>query len=399
MNTLKLKRKKIIKIFSAIILSLFSFQALAGNGLCAEIEQINLQYFDESTGMIWHPTKKHWLVWEKKGNIHLLNSKSGNSSQVGELKTKLDTRGDGGLIAMAIHPKYPATPYIYITRTVFAENNRSLVLEKYVLDGYDIKYQSKRELLKVSMLGTQNTGGHIAFDSFNNLFLSLGDSRDQEDNTPASSVNSQTMLGSLLRLDVSTYDDKAVAAVNNPFTELLDGAKEVYAFGFKNPARFSIDSLTNELWLSDSGRQIAGEINFILPKHFYGWNCLDGRALRISKDNECVAASIFQKGEPVFEYSHKHGVQSIGGYVYRGKKNNAWYGRYFFADYGSGKIWSAIPSKNNRFNRVTLAYSGHIIPISFAVDGNKELYLIDYQGKIFSLQSRSCKTPQNPLRR
>ena len=391
-------KSTILKSAGTTILYVFlitlSMTANAGMGFCVDLRQINEKYFDESMGMIWHPTKKNWLVWEKKGHIHLLNSKNGISSLIADLSANLDKRGDGGLLGMAISPQYPSSPYIYITRTIFSEDSRILVLEKYILNNYDLAVSSKRELLRIAISGSDHTSGYIAFDNSGNLLMSVGDGRNEESIIPTDSTNPETPLGTLLRLDVSSDNDKALPTKNNPFLELSDGAPEVYAYGFKNPNRFSVDHLTGNIWLSDSGDKIGGEINFIKPKYFYGWDCQDGTRI-ISSKIECTAINLY--ADPVFEYSNRHGVQAVGGYVYRGDKNRNWYGRYFFADYGSGKIWASVPNGDSKFQRITLAYKGHIIPISFAEDHQKELYMIDYQGKIFEMQDRECRVPQRQL--
>lgn len=392
MNLIKHKQYQLI---ITIFLTFTLLEARAGVGFCVNLKQINVDYFNESMGMIWYPKKEKWLVWEKTGNIYLLNPKHGMSAQVASLTKNIDVRGDGGLLSLAIHPSYPVKPFIFATRTILEENMRHLVLEKYILDGYDLIERSKTELLRVVLISNYNAGGFMSFDNSGSLLLSVGDGRNEKRTLTTDAANPETLLGSLLRLDVDTHQNKAVAARKNPFLENLGGTLENYAYGFKNPNRFSIDGLTGDIWLSDSGLKTAGEINFIRPGYFYGWNCRDG-STTISSRPECRDNLL--ESLPVFEYNTKYGIQAIGGYIYRGNKRKNWYGRYFFADYGTGQIWSTAPNKNKRFSALTLAYSGQQInPVSFAQDGKKELFLVDFQGRIFSMHDRKCHTSQQVL--
>lgn len=382
---------------SLILLILLSFQAQAGIGFCVNLKQINQQYFNESMGMIWHPTQEAWLVWEKTGNLHLLNPNNGSSRQIASLKKHIDTRGDGGLLGLALHPKYPQKPYLFITRTIFDKDTRILVLERYRFDDLSLQQSSKKVLLKTVLTGVENTAGFIVFDHLGRLFMSIGDGRNEGSNIASEAKNPESLMGSLLRLDIDTDDNNALAAPNNPFTQLPHRTLKTYAYGFKNPNRFSIDARTGDIWLSDVGIQTRGEINYIQAKRFYGWDCRDGSSeTALAQTIDC--ANIAMEEKPVFEYQTHQGLQAIGGFVYRGKKNKHWRGRYFFADFGSGTIWNAVTQKNYNFLLVNKSFEGEQInPVAFAEDDNKELYLVEYQGRIFQMLARQCRVPQRSL--
>lgn len=190
------------------------------------------------------------------------------------------------------------------------------------------------------------------------------------------------MLGTILRIDVNIQADGKLYQIpaDNPFVGRTDGAKaEIYAYGLRNPWRFSFDSETGQLWTGDVGQNRFEEINIVESGKNYGWNTMEGR--------ECFnpSSGCNQEGLelPVWQYGRAAGDVSVtGGYVYRGETIEELQGLYIYADFVSGRVWSL--DATNRQNPVNTEIVRASFPVSsFGVDQVNELYLCGFDDKIY----------------
>jgi glucose/arabinose dehydrogenase len=171
--------------------------------------------------------------------------------------------------------------------------------------------------------------------------------------------------------------------VDNPFVG-RNGLDEIWAYGLRNPWRFSFDRLTGDLFVADVGEASWEEINFQLAASAggdnYGWSVLEG--MHCFDDTPPGSCDDFLNGGsrlPILEYSHSLGCSVTGGYRYRGKDHPELQGIYFYGDFCSGRIWGAPPQNDGTWQSEELLVTGFNIT-TFGEDEAGELYVVDYNG-------------------
>jgi glucose/arabinose dehydrogenase len=189
-------------------------------------------------------------------------------------------------------------------------------------------------------------------------------------------------LGKILRIDITQTSEGRNYSIpkDNPFAGNLWGySEEIYAYGFRNPWRFSFDTATGQLWVGDVGQDRIEEIDIVESGKNYGWNLMEGTVCY----NPAIECNQTGLTLPIFNYTHSLGNAIIGGYVYHGKVNTNLEGAYIYGDYGSGRIW-ALQLSGASLSNLQLVDSGLNIA-SFDIDQNGELYFSAYDGKIYKL--------------
>ncbi|WP_373524471.1 sorbosone dehydrogenase family protein, partial [Aquiflexum sp.] len=167
---------------------------------------------------------------------------------------------------------------------------------------------------------------------------------------------------------------------DNPFVNNEEGFKEeIYAYGLRNPWRFSFDSQTNELWTGDVGQNRAEEIDIITKGGNYGWRTMEGFSC-FNPASGCDQEGLIL---PIWEYTHTNGDRSVtGGFVYRGTEITELQGLYIYGDFVSGRIWTMdFSNLDNPVN--TLLMRANFPISSFGIDQSNEMYLCGFDGKIY----------------
>ncbi|MFQ5582909.1 MAG: PQQ-dependent sugar dehydrogenase [Calditrichia bacterium] len=323
-------------------------------------------------------------VVEQRGMIYVF----ANDSNVTQRKVFLDIRGrvddsgnEMGLLGLAFHPDYENNGYFYVDYT--AGNPRRTVISRFSVstanpDSAD--ENSELILLTVNQPYSNHNGGQIAFGPDNMLYISLGDG-GLFDDPQNNGQNRATLLGSLLRIDVDTTSGNLNYAIppDNPFVGNPNGYREeIYAFGLRNPWRFSFDHVTAQLWAGDVGQDHWEEVDIIRSGGNYGWRKMEGFHCYIPPSCDTSGQNIIN---PVWEYGHNLGVSITGGYVYRGPGVPELTGKYIYSDYGSGRIWALEYDGVNSTNSLLIDTNKNIS--SFGVDENNELYICSFDGKIY----------------
>lgn len=288
-----------------------------------------------------------------------------------------DSCSECGLLGMAFHPDFESNGYIYLSFTEGSDSTPTSHVARFrsADDGRTLAGAPERmNILTVPQPFPNHKGGHIAFGPDRFLYVGLGDggsARDPMQN--AQDIN--VLLGKMLRLN----DDGTPAAGN----DVPGGLPEIYAYGLRNPWRWSFDRETGELWLADVGQDAFEEIDIIVNGGNYGWRCFEG-----FEPTPGIGACTLN-GEPAIEpvavYGQDEGFSVTGGYVYRGGALPDYRGVYFFGDYGSGMIWGLFPRANNRYERTDLLASGLNIS-SFGEGNDGELYVVDHRGGIYLIE-------------
>jgi glucose/arabinose dehydrogenase len=333
------------------------------------------------------------FVIEQPGVIRVFE----NSQTVAESTVFLDIRtqvlfgGEQGLLGLAFHPNYTINGYFYVNYV--AENPLRTVIARYTVSPNNPNQaleNSELVLLEVNQPFSNHKGGQIAFGDDGYLYIGLGDGGSGGDPF-GNAQNRSTLLGKILRINVdlpSQGRNYSIPADNPYFGNGLGYKEEIYAYGFRNPWRFSFDSPTGRLWVADVGQDQQEEIDIVEKGKNYGWNIMEG-TLTYSGGSQ-IGLEL-----PVWEYSHAEGIAVIGGYVYHGSTLAGLNSKYIYGDYGSGKVWA-------------LQYNGVAIPVnillsdtdlnisSFGVDENKELYFCSLNGKIYVLRANVVAESPSP---
>lgn len=321
-----------------------------------------------------------WYVVEKTGRIYRFDARDPGTAQkdlVLDLSGRVNPVGEGGLLGMAFHPDFPNTSEVYLSYTAGDHNTGQFEsrIARFTSgdEGASIDPASEVNVLTVHQPYTNHNGGNIAFGADGMLYIGLGDGGnggDPQDNAQ----NPDNLLGAMLRIDVRSTP-YAIPA-DNPFAA-GGGLPEVYAYGLRNPWRWSFDRNDGAtLWAGDVGQGSWEEIDLIERGGNYGWRCYEGNAEYNLTDCQGPDAYDF----PVTVYGRDEGgSRSVtGGYVYRGSGIAFLGGTYVFGDFASGWLWG-LSQDGGSWQRSKLLESGLAIS-SFAEDATGELYVIDYGG-------------------
>jgi len=290
--------------------------------------------------------------------------------------------GEQGLLGLAFHPDYARNGRFFVDYTDV--NGHTAVAEYGVSDDPDRADQdSARTLLQVDQPFSNHNGGQLGFGPDGFLYVALGDGGSAGD-PDGNGQNTDVLLGKLLRLDVDSGDPYGIPA-DNPFAN-GGGEPEIWAYGLRNPWRFSFDSGTDQLWIADVGQGEFEEINrrpAAAGGLNYGWDQMEGRECYEGSDCDPNGMIV-----PISGYNHDLGCSVTGGYVYRGNDFPELRGGYLFGDYCSGVIWAIDASANEFTEPVELMSSGLSIS-SFGPDEAGELYLTDLAaGRLLRVVSR-----------
>jgi glucose/arabinose dehydrogenase len=316
-----------------------------------------------------------YLGLYQPGVIVLLDESSPEEQvEVADLQDRVNDEGrEEGLLGLAFAPDWSETGYIYVNYT--AANPRRSVLSRLSFDGETVDTASEQVLLEVDQPFANHNGGALEFGPDGYLYYGLGDGGSQGD--PMGNGQNGNHLGSILRLDVS--GDQIAIPPDNPFADGAEGfEEEVYAYGLRNPWRFSFDRETGDLWVADVGQFFYEEVDIVEAGGNYGWNIMEGPGC-FEPPADCDQSGLEL---PVAFYTHDQGCSITGGYVYRGTEIEGLPGWYLYSDFCSGRIWAL--SSEDPTQVVVLLDSG--LPVSsFAEDSEGELFVLAFDGTIYRI--------------
>ena len=320
-----------------------------------------------------------WYVVQQTGQV----LKFPNDATADTLSTFIDINdgrliygGERGLLGMAFHPDFATNGYVYLSYTN-GESGLASRISRFSLDatGEALDPASEQIILSVAQPYNNHNGGQITFGPDGYLYIGFGDGGSGGDPL-GNAQNTQTLLGAMLRIDVGDGSSSGYTIpANNPFSA-GGGKAEIYAYGLRNPWRWSFDRDTGELWLGDVGQGSYEEVDIITKGANYGWNIMEG--------THCYnATSCDQTGFtlPVAEYDHTEGLAVTGGYRYRGSAIPFLQGHYLYGDYSTGKIWGLEQTGPGTYASTELLDTALNIS-SFAEDHEGELYVINLGGSI-----------------
>jgi glucose/arabinose dehydrogenase len=282
--------------------------------------------------------------------------------------------GEEGLLSATFSPDFVNDRRIYVYYTQGAPS--PTVLSRFQVPEQTIDTGNERRIIEVPDFASNHNGGRVLFGPDGYLYLSLGDGGGGGD-PQENGQNVDSLLGKVLRLKV-TGEDRYSVPPDNPFVGAA-GLDEMWAWGFRNPWRYSFDRGTGALWLGDVGQGSFEEVDLVVKGGNYGWDCYEGFAVY---EAGCGSEG-FQPPRAVYGTHDAGSCAVTGGYVYRGTALPELAGQYVFADYCSGLIW-ALDAGNPSAQPVVIIDSEHSIS-SFAELPDGELLVLTFSNAIFRL--------------
>lgn len=366
------------KITSIIIAFLASFQIQA---------QLDINLVEYATGLnnplsIAHAGDDRLFVVEREGYIQIVDSDGQiNSSPFLDITGRVTSGGEQGLLGLAFHPEYSSNGYFYVNYT---DNDGNTSISRFSVSAGNPDSAlpaSEMQLLSVEQPFTNHNGGNLIFGPDGYLYIGLGDGGSGGD--PQNNAQDlSAFLGKMLRIDVDGGNPYGIPA-GNPFVDEPGALDEIWAWGLRNPWRFSFDAETGDLWTADVGQNAYEEVNFQPASsdggENYGWRCYEGT--HEYNTNGCGPASEYTF--PAFEYGHdtSGGCSVTGGVVYRGSDYPGMEGHYFFSDYCNDKLWSLTGNEGDWDVHYHGQFGGNSFS-AFGEDVNGEIYIAGIQSGI-----------------
>jgi len=325
------------------------------------------------------------FVVEQGGSIRIIKDGAVLSTPFLNISGKVLYGGEQGLLSVAFPPDYATSGQFYVYYTNYPTYPGDNVVARYrVTANPDVADPTSEQIvLRIPHPTHENhNGGQLQFGPDGYLYVGPGDGGSGGDPN-GNGQRLDTWLGKVLRLDVRGVPTYTIPA-SNPFTQTVGARPEIWAYGLRNPWRFSFDRLTADLYIGDVGQGAWEEIDFQAAGEAsgvnYGWNCREGSHTYYTGAPCNDPLRLAALRDPIAEYGHNLGLSVTGGYVYRGTQNPALQGHYFYADHVYGRIWSlyqmspGVWSIPQELMDTTLNFS------TFGEDMNGELYVADYSG-------------------
>ena len=274
----------------------------------------------------------HWYALIRNGLI-LRFSTDTNASTTDtffDLSASVRTSFEMGMLGLAFHPQFATNGEFFIS---YNNNNNESVISRFTFSGaLPVATNTEEIILTVAQPAQNHNGGNIGFGPDGYLYIGFGDGGGSNDQY-GHGQNTQTLLGNLLRINIDADTGYTIPS-DNPFVGNANFLPEIYAYGLRNPWRWSFDSQNGSLWLADVGQGKYEEVNIVNPGDNLGWPIMEGN--NCFGSNACSSEGL---ALPITEYDHSGGACSItGGFVYRGNDNDI-SGHYFYADYCTGDIY------------------------------------------------------------
>jgi glucose/arabinose dehydrogenase len=373
--------------------------------------------FSTPVAIVQDPTNRTvQVVVEQGGRVRVVESGAVQPADFLDLRSVVSAGGERGLLGLAFAPDYASSGRVFVNftnrdgHTVIARFRRSsnpLVAD--TATRFDLRIGGSAVIAQPF---ANHNGGHLEFGPDGFMYIGLGDGGSAND--PAHRAQNPTeLLGKMLRIDVNVPDADASGYRVPPSNPFVAGGPtgtrhEIWSFGLRNPWRYTFDlparGGTGALVLGDVGQGGFEEVNYE-PRgrggRNYGWRNREG-----AHDNiQTLPPAFGPLTDPIFEYPRSQGQAITGGYVYRGSRLGAAYlGRYFFADFSQGRVWSiALTVDNNGEAQASplLEHTGELGGTatlgnvsSFGVDADGELFIVSHSfGRILRIVNPSSPPP------
>jgi glucose/arabinose dehydrogenase len=333
------------------------------------------------TAIVFPDNGQAWIT-EQSGKIRVIQQGKLLDEPLIDLKEKMVKLSRGyeerGLLGIVLHPEFKTNKKVYLYYDIpsVQKSNHSGVLAEYTLaeSGNKINVASERIILTIEESDGNHNGGCLQFGPDGYLYVSFGDGGGQGDEHGkiGNGQDMNTWHGKILRIDINT-DSGYKVPKDNPFVGKTDVKPEIWAYGFRNPWRFSFDKVSGQLFAGDVGQSAWEEVDIVKKGGNYGWRLMEGTHC-YNPDKGC---NIKEMIAPIAEYHHSEGVSVTGGYVYNGSKNPQIKGKYIFADW-TGKGYY-LQQAGNKWARGKLSFTNiadNAKITAFGEDAAGELYVL-----------------------
>lgn len=326
------------------------------------------------------PGDDRLFVVEKTGRIRIVRDGAPESEPFLDLSGQVSGGGEQGLLSVAFHPEYASNGRFFVNYT---DTGGRTVVERYSVSGDpDVADPaSATRILRIDQPFSNHNGGLLRFGLDGMLYVGMGDGGSAGD--PGDRAQDlSTLLGKLLRLDPDGGEPYAIPA-DNPFVGQEGARDEIWAYGLRNPWRFSFDPPSGTLYVADVGQNAWEEVNAVPAGEAgvdYGWRRVEGRS--------CFESGCSFEGTtlPALVYSHAEGCSVTGGHAYRGSLVPELRGHYFYADLCGGWIRSFRLEGGEAGERTERA-TGVGSVTSFGTGGDGELYVVTIEGSVFRMEA------------
>jgi glucose/arabinose dehydrogenase len=318
-------------------------------------------------------------IAEKRGRVRAVRNGTVDPTPVLDISADVSTGTEQGLLGLAFSPDGAR---LYVDYTDTSGDTR---IVEYTMAGGQVDPASRRELLFVDQPSATDNGGGILFGPDGRLWIGMGDGATGGD--PADNAqNLGSLLGKLLRIDPAPGPNGTPYSIpsDNPFAGGGAGRPEIWAYGLRNPVRFSFDRATGDLWIGDMGQSAREEVDFqpagARGGQNYGWSRLEGT-------RPFQGAAPANAVPPIYDYAHAAGNCGItGGYVYRGSRIPGLVGAYVFSDYCAGQIRALRQSGGQVVDERVFSATTRLVT-SFGQDAAGDLYALSLDGGVYRIDA------------
>jgi glucose/arabinose dehydrogenase len=355
--------------------------------------------FDQPVEMTYSPANTNLIfIVSQKGFIEVFDKSAANPQKqiFLDIQTQVEDGGERGLLGMTFHPNYAQNGYFYLNYTQDITGLETVIARFSVNanNPFSANPNSKLELIKFSQPFNNHNAGKLSFGGDGFLYIATGDGGSGGD-PQNNAQNRGNLLGKILRINVDQGENGNPYAIpaDNPFKgNSSNFREEIYAYGLRNPWKFSFDSETGQAWIADVGQNEVEEINLLENGGNYGWKILEGTTC-YSPSTGCNSAGTIL---PIFEYNHDNGDRSItGGFVYRSNLVSELYGKYIYADYVSRRIWALEYDNGTASNELLMTAPSNVAAFGQDADGEIYVLMLTSNSKLLRLKDETVIT-SNP---
>lgn len=356
-------------------------------------------------GFVAHPADRSaFIVIEQAGRLKVVRNGQVQAADFLDLTADVVSGGEQGLLGLAFDPRYSTTGRFFVN---FTNRSGHTVIARFTTTAgnplrgdpgsrFDLLWYDDQRYIPQPF--SNHNGGHVAFGPDGYLYIGMGDGGSGNDPLNLAQ-NPLSLLGKMLRIDVSvpaSHTKGYVVPGSNPFVARSSVLPEIWAFGLRNPWRWSFDTETRGgrggLVIADVGQSAWEEINYEPANaggRNYGWRNREGAHNNVTSTQPYSTPLV----DPLFEYGRSLGGSITGGFVYRGRALGGGYlGRYFFADFVSSRIWSiqlTVNASGDATASNLVEHTSELLPAaspaSFGVDADGELYIVSYAGTVYRI--------------
>ncbi|MDH5546144.1 MAG: PQQ-dependent sugar dehydrogenase [Gammaproteobacteria bacterium] len=339
---------------------------------------------------------KRLFVVEQDGRVRVVKDNKLVDKPFLDITDKVKSGGEKGLLGIAFHPQFRSNGKFYVNYTREVDHLETVVSEFRADKNNIVNPKSERILLQFSQPWGNHNGGQLAFGPDGMLYIGVGDggSANDPDNN---GQQKETLLGAILRIDVN-HTPYGIPK-DNPFVNTPKARPEIWAYGLRNPWRFSFDRETGQLYAADVGQDEVEEINIIEKGGNYGWRIMEGDICTPGVATNCDKTGLKL---PFYHYRHNIGRSITGGYVYRGVRSPSLCGTYLYGDFVNQALWGLryhqgkVVAHKTLFEarslwRLPLDYfdDNGLLISTFGEDEDGEVYVAAYQsGRIYRIVAK-----------